>query len=51
MSLGPACCSPWGVTESHKGEAMAVMVQWALLGEEQRYLGLIPLVCLRWMGR
>lgn len=30
---------------------MAVIIQWALLGKEQRYLGLVPLVCLRWMGR
>lgn len=30
---------------------MAVKVQWALLGKEQRYLGLVPLVWLRWMGR
>lgn len=30
---------------------MAVMIQWALLGEEQRYLGLVPLVCRRWMSR
>lgn len=51
MSLGPACCSPWGPTGSREEEAMAVTIQWALLGEEQRYLDLVPLVCLRWMGR